>query len=218
VSRPNGENRPRRPRHIAATAVIALCLLIALGAGACLLAASVGWNEIVGVPVLPDNGTWTLDADSKRARLLWSGKSHDVSICFRGQAVCVFTRAKVCPECGAPPWGEHDPGCFYQSDLTVSDYWPYYEGRTIAGSGWYHWSEWSNYCPLARTALVLSLWLLLLIPLIPALVIGLALCRPYGRRRVGLCPQCGYDLTGNVSGRCPECGAVAPAGPALKSR
>lgn len=22
----------------------------------------------------------------------------------------------------------------------------------------------------------------------------------------GLCPQCGYNLTGNVSGRCPECG------------
>ena len=28
------------------------------------------------------------------------------------------------------------------------------------------------------------------------------------RRRItcGLCPACGYDLTGNVSGVCPECG------------
>ena len=26
------------------------------------------------------------------------------------------------------------------------------------------------------------------------------------RRRVGLCTSCGYDLTGNVSGVCPECG------------
>ena len=24
--------------------------------------------------------------------------------------------------------------------------------------------------------------------------------------RTGVCPICGYDLTGNVSGRCPECG------------
>ena len=24
--------------------------------------------------------------------------------------------------------------------------------------------------------------------------------------RVGHCRQCGYDLTGNISGRCPECG------------
>ncbi|UCE58114.1 MAG: hypothetical protein JSU63_11775 [Phycisphaerales bacterium] len=26
------------------------------------------------------------------------------------------------------------------------------------------------------------------------------------RRRKGLCIVCGYDLTGNVSGKCPECG------------
>lgn len=26
------------------------------------------------------------------------------------------------------------------------------------------------------------------------------------RRRLGQCLACGYDLTGNVSGRCPECG------------
>jgi hypothetical protein len=26
------------------------------------------------------------------------------------------------------------------------------------------------------------------------------------RRRLGLCVGCGYDLTGNVSGVCPECG------------
>jgi hypothetical protein len=26
------------------------------------------------------------------------------------------------------------------------------------------------------------------------------------RRRTGLCSRCGYDLTGNVSGVCPECG------------
>jgi hypothetical protein len=27
------------------------------------------------------------------------------------------------------------------------------------------------------------------------------------RRRPGLCPQCSYNLTGNVSGVCPECGS-----------
>jgi hypothetical protein len=30
--------------------------------------------------------------------------------------------------------------------------------------------------------------------------------RRYRRRKRGACLQCGYDLTGNVSGRCPECG------------
>lgn len=29
--------------------------------------------------------------------------------------------------------------------------------------------------------------------------------RRWRRRRAGQCIKCGYDLTGNVSGRCPEC-------------
>ncbi len=33
------------------------------------------------------------------------------------------------------------------------------------------------------------------------------------RLPVGLCPGCGYDLTGNVSGVCPECGAAVGASP-----
>ncbi len=31
------------------------------------------------------------------------------------------------------------------------------------------------------------------------------------RTRLGLCAMCGYDLTGNTSGTCPECGATTPA-------
>lgn len=30
--------------------------------------------------------------------------------------------------------------------------------------------------------------------------------RRYRRRKRGLCVNCGYNLTGNVSGICPECG------------
>ena len=34
------------------------------------------------------------------------------------------------------------------------------------------------------------------------------------RRRPGegCCQECGYNLTGNVSGRCPECGSLLPSG------
>jgi hypothetical protein len=37
--------------------------------------------------------------------------------------------------------------------------------------------------------------------------------RTWLRFRRGLCQECGYDLTGNESGRCPECGAEAVANP-----
>lgn len=34
-------------------------------------------------------------------------------------------------------------------------------------------------------------------------------CRRYRRRRRGRCARCGYDLTANTSGVCPECGEPA---------
>lgn len=45
--------------------------------------------------------------------------------------------------------------------------------------------------------------------------LGISGCLAYGplrrwrRRRKGWCVRCGYDLTGNVTGVCPECGGVA---------
>ncbi|UCC32456.1 MAG: hypothetical protein JSU86_09275 [Phycisphaerales bacterium] len=32
--------------------------------------------------------------------------------------------------------------------------------------------------------------------------------RRYRRRKLGLCVKCGYNLTGNLSGVCPECGKM----------
>lgn len=44
--------------------------------------------------------------------------------------------------------------------------------------------------------------------LIAALTVSAVLATDdYWRRSRGLCVRCGYDLTGNTSGRCPECGA-----------
>ena len=42
-----------------------------------------------------------------------------------------------------------------------------------------------------------------------ARVLAASLRRPRAQR--GLCPRCRYDLTGNVSGVCPECGEVCRA-------
>ena len=59
-----------------------------------------------------------------------------------------------------------------------------------------------------RREIALPIWIVLVL-LVPALV-----WLWHDRRiRPGSC-RCGYDLTGNVSGRCPECGAAAPTAPA----
>ena len=48
--------------------------------------------------------------------------------------------------------------------------------------------------------------------LLSAIAVGLLLTGPFRewrrdqRAQQGLCRDCGYDLTGNVSGKCPECG------------
>ena len=51
-----------------------------------------------------------------------------------------------------------------------------------------------------------------------ALVTGIAISRRHSReirglrmRRAGLCVECRYNLTGNVSGVCPECGTKIEA-------
>ena len=71
------------------------------------------------------------------------------------------------------------------------------------GIGWDHErrletgeTTWGAHVRLAWPASLFGLTALLLAPR----------RRATGRKREGLCPRCGYDLTGNVSGTCPECG------------
>lgn len=58
----------------------------------------------------------------------------------------------------------------------------------------------SNIWPLA-----LGCWTMLALPI--ALVVGIPFLLRRPPRPPGFCRQCGYNLTGNVSGICPECGS-----------
>lgn len=61
--------------------------------------------------------------------------------------------------------------------------------------------------PVSVVRIVLPLWEpLVIFGLYPAIAFIRGPLRRYRRRRRGLCIRCGYDLEGNVSGACPECG------------
>jgi hypothetical protein len=85
--------------------------------------------------------------------------------------------------------------------------------------GWDWWSEWTPRAvwKLPRTTdmfqstigpwteTIVPFWLLVIVSAAPGLVL---LWHHRRQRAPGSCRRCGYDLTGNVSGICPECGAT----------
>ena len=70
----------------------------------------------------------------------------------------------------------------------------YRQPQNVYSSTWY-----GAYCPSWLLAILFAAY--------PTIAfIRKPLRRRRERRRKGLCLTCGYDLTGNVSGVCPECG------------
>ena len=63
------------------------------------------------------------------------------------------------------------------------------------------WLPWV-YSGSGKTMIVCPIWIILIIIALPTAYLF------YRDRRYprGHCQGCGYDLTGNVSGVCPECG------------
>jgi hypothetical protein len=53
-------------------------------------------------------------------------------------------------------------------------------------------------------------WFVVLLTLILPVIWLRTGIRHRHRRRSGLCPVCSYNLTGNISGVCPECGRAVP--------
>ena len=89
---------------------------------------------------------------------------------------------------------------FYGEELSPTYGWA--AGRTTGGLG----LTWPR-LDLFRNSFVLKLplWIPFILVAIPTAV----LCwRDRHRPPPGHCQRCGYNLTGNVSGRCPECGCM----------
>ena len=65
--------------------------------------------------------------------------------------------------------------------------------------------------------MVVPLYSVVLVTSVLPLVWSARTIRRGRRSRSGLCPSCGYSLTGNTSGVCPECGTPVPKEPAEKT-
>jgi hypothetical protein len=80
-------------------------------------------------------------------------------------------------------------------------------GIPATGPPWFSWG-WRSFPGLGPLFLIwLPIWLIVLLCcLYPAILLLRGPLRRWRRRRKGLCLKCGYNLTGNTSGRCPECG------------
>ncbi|MCC7290946.1 MAG: hypothetical protein IT449_02655 [Phycisphaerales bacterium] len=63
--------------------------------------------------------------------------------------------------------------------------------------------------PTSSTAGLIFLFMPIWMLLGSLVLVPLLLGRPSPEKVRGNCQTCGYDLTGNVSGKCPECGEVA---------
>lgn len=76
-----------------------------------------------------------------------------------------------------------------------------------ASSRWNWWTFHAYYGSSSDCSIDIPLWLPFLLIALPT---GYHFWSDHRRRmRMGYCAHCGYDLTGNTTGRCPECGAVA---------
>ena len=80
----------------------------------------------------------------------------------------------------------------------------------ISARGNAKWQWWFSQMGSRRSRtgyIIIPLWLPTLICVIPTAILWWKDRRP----AKGRCAQCGYDLTGNLSGTCPECGKAVLA-------
>ncbi len=94
---------------------------------------------------------------------------------------------------------------------TVAPRLPWYGYFDVFQSGVYDpWRLWPEFHlfddPHWTVKFPLHLFLVVLAPLVIFPVLPSVIGRR--RRKLGLCVKCGYDLTGNESGVCPECGTI----------
>ncbi len=97
----------------------------------------------------------------------------------------------------------NDPGDYvgwsgYRNRDVELGWWPSYDDSTSPAAG--------PHLRQRTRRLILPLWIPLLLTVVPTVI----LWRRDRRHTPGHCRKCAYDLTGNVTGVCSECGEKMP--------
>ncbi len=107
-----------------------------------------------------------------------------------------------CPICGRLGC-EHAANCQNQGRHVYRRSWPTEKEWKFGQFGWTVRKAPDSH----GYVLTLPLWApFILFATYPTIAVIRGPFRRWRRRRQGLCAQCGYNLTGNVTGVCPECG------------
>ncbi len=157
---------------------------------------------------------------AKRIRWLWWSKWSGVTLCVLLFALWLasgwnFMRFLWYSERWAYVIDVHNGGCLVAIPSAAVKAWADDDqsGLSIEGRvfGWdwkyFHFEKYGS----GAQWIGFPLWLPFLLIALPT---GFLFWSDHRRRMhggVGCCAKCGYSLTGNTSGKCPECGAETPA-------
>ena len=81
-------------------------------------------------------------------------------------------------------------------------------GHSFLGFEYKRTALWTPEGTSRRTIYKMPSVMVLIVAVYPAVAFIRGPLRRYRRKKRGLCIRCGYDLEGNVSGVCPECGGA----------
>jgi hypothetical protein len=126
----------------------------------------------------------------------WTSEFDDYRYCQLGDITFSHGALSIWLESGQststlPPEAGRSRGWTFMAILDSQiDTWYTYEATTTAG--------------ILEISLSIPLWMPFVLAFIPTAYLWYRDCPP----TPGHCEKCGYDLTGNESGRCPECGGA----------